>query len=374
MTLNKDTGKWYHVANNEVIPSPALLIYPERIEDNIRKMVEITGDADRLRPHVKTHKMPEIIRMQVEHGITRFKCSTISEAEMTAENGARDIILALQPVGPAAERFFALKKKYPDVNISCICDTESVIRIIAEKAIRHGAQTDIWLDINNGMNRTGIAPGDKAAELFTLINSLPMLRAAGLHAYDGHIRDSDFTLRKQKSDEAFKSVAALAEKLRKIVKHDIPVVAGGSPTFRVHAMREGVECSPGTVLLWDYGYSSSLPDTVFSHAAVLMTRVISKPAEGLLCLDLGHKAIGSEMPHPRIIFFGMEEYTAVNHSEEHLVLKTPEAEKFNPGDVLFGIPWHICPTVDRHDLAYVIRKNRATEVWSVEARKRFITI
>ena len=374
MTLNKDTGKWYHVANNEVIPSPALLIYPDRIEDNIRKMVEITGDADRLRPHVKTHKMPEIIRMQVEHGITRFKCSTISEAEMTAENGARDIILALQPVGPATERFFALKKKYPDVNISCICDTESVIRIIAEKAIRHGAQTDIWLDINNGMNRTGIYPGDKAAELFTLINSLPMLRAAGLHAYDGHIRDSDFNLRKQKSDEAFKLVAALAEKLRKIVKHDIPVVAGGSPTFSVHAMREGVECSPGTVLLWDYGYSSSLPDTVFSHAAVLMTRVISKPAEGLLCLDLGHKAIGSEMPHPRIIFFGMEVYTAVNHSEEHLVIKTPEAEKFNPGDVLYGIPWHICSTVDRHDLAYVIRKNRATEVWSVEARKRFITI
>ena len=374
MTLNKDTGKWYHVANNEVIPSPALLIYPDRIEDNIRKMVEITGDADRLRPHVKTHKMPEIIRMQVEHGITRFKCSTISEAEMTAENGARDIILALQPVGPAAERFFALKKKYPDVNISCICDTESVIRIIAEKAIRHGAQTDIWLDINNGMNRTGIYPGDKAAELFTLINSLPMLRAAGLHAYDGHIRDSDFNLRKKKSDEAFKLVTALAEKLRKIVKHDIPVVAGGSPTFSVHAMREGVECSPGTVLLWDYGYSSSLPDTVFSHAAVLMTRVISKPAEGLLCLDLGHKAIGSEMPHPRIIFFDMEEYTAVNHSEEHLVIKTPEAEKFNPGDVLYGIPWHICPTVDRHDLAYVIRKNRATEVWSVEARKRFISV
>jgi D-serine deaminase-like pyridoxal phosphate-dependent protein len=139
-------------------------------------------------------------------------------------------------------------------------------------------------------------------------------------------------------------------------------------------MREGVECSPGTVLLWDYGYGSSLPDMEFLHAAVLMTRIVSKPADGLICLDLGHKSVASEMPHPRIIFFGFGDYTVLNHSEEHLVINTPEANKMKTGDILYGIPWHICPTVDRHDSVSVIENNHATGIWNVEARKRFISI
>jgi D-serine deaminase-like pyridoxal phosphate-dependent protein len=375
MPAKKGTSaEWYNVANADEISSPALLVYPDRVEANIRKMVEIAGGIARLRPHVKTHKMPEVIRLQVAHGITKFKCSIIAEAEMAAGNGAADIILAMQPVGPAIDRFFALKTKFPETIFSCICDNEAIIRQLAEKALKYGSETGIWLDINNGMNRTGIAPDDQAVALFELINNLPMVKNAGLHAYDGHIRDSDFSIRKKKSDDAFKSVTLLAEKLGKSSKQKIKIVAGGSPTFRVHAMREDVECSPGTVLLWDYGYSSALPDMEFSHAAVLMTRVVSKPAEGLLCLDLGHKAIGSEMPHPRIKLFDIEEYTAVNHSEEHLVIKTESAGKYNTGDVLYGIPFHICPTVDRHDLVYVVENNKATGVWSVDARKRFLTI
>jgi D-serine deaminase-like pyridoxal phosphate-dependent protein len=154
----------------------------------------------------------------------------------------------------------------------------------------------------------------------------------------------------------------------------VKIVAGGSPTFRVHALREEVECSPGTLLLWDYGYGSSLPDMEFLHAAVLLTRVVSKPADGLICLDLGHKALASEMPHPRIRFFNIDDYTVTNHSEEHLVIKTPEADSMKTGDILYGIPWHICPTVDRHDFVTVIENNQATGRWNVEGRKRFISI
>ena len=92
--------------------SPSLLVYPDRIESNIRKMVMMAGDVSRLRPHVKTHKMPEIIRMQMNHGIYKFKCATISEAEMVAGCGATDILLAMQPVGPNIERFFRLKQAF----------------------------------------------------------------------------------------------------------------------------------------------------------------------------------------------------------------------------------------------------------------------
>ena len=366
--------RWYEPDNTAEVNSPALLVYPDRIENNIRKMVETAGDVNRLRPHVKTHKTPEIIKMQIRHGISKFKCSTISEAEMSAKCGAGDILLAMQPVGPAIERFFLLKQIFPDTKFSCITDTEEIIRQFADTALKYGREINLWIDINNGMNRTGIAPGERAASLYEMINSLPMLKAEGLHVYDGHIRGRDFQVRREKTDEGFIQVSKLAERLRKSNPDRVQIVAGGSPTFGVHAMREGVECSPGTVLLWDYGYSSSLPDMEFLHAAVLMTRIVSKPADGLICLDLGHKSLASEMPHPRIRFFNLDDYTVVNHSEEHLVIKAPGADKMKTGDILYGIPWHICPTVDRHDFVTVIENNHATGRWNVEARKKFISI
>jgi D-serine deaminase-like pyridoxal phosphate-dependent protein len=365
---------WYKADNAEEVSSPALLVYPDRIESNIRKMIEIAGDVKRLRPHVKTHKMPEVIKLLIRHGITKFKCSTIAEAEMSAKCGAGDILLAMQPAGPAIERFFRLKKIFPDTKFSCITDTEEIIRQFSNSAVKYGREINLWIDINNGMNRTGIAPDERAASLYELINSLPMLKAEGLHVYDGHIRDRDFRVRKENCDKGFMPADKLAERLRKSNPDPVQIVAGGSPTFSIHAMREGVECSPGTVLLWDYGYGSSLPDMEFLHAAVLMTRIVSKPADGLICLDLGHKSVASEMPHPRIIFFGFGDYTVLNHSEEHLVINTPEANKMKTGDILYGIPWHICPTVDRHDSVSVIENNHATGIWNVEARKRFISI
>ncbi len=113
--------QWYRIENEDEVFSPSLLVYPERIEINISRMVEMSGDVSRLRPHVKTHKMPEIIKMQMNHGIYKFKCATISEAEMVARCGATDILLAMQPVGPGIERFFRLKQAYQNASISCIC-------------------------------------------------------------------------------------------------------------------------------------------------------------------------------------------------------------------------------------------------------------
>jgi len=99
-------GDWYNVENPTDITSPSLLIYPDRVEVNIRRMIEIAGNPHRLRPHVKTHKMAEIVRLQMKHDICKFKCATIAEAEMVASCGAEDVLLAIQPVGPNQERFF----------------------------------------------------------------------------------------------------------------------------------------------------------------------------------------------------------------------------------------------------------------------------
>ena len=361
---------WYAVNNVEDISSPSLLVYPDRIEHNIRKMIGIAGGSDNLRPHVKTHKMPEIIMLQMKYGIKKFKCATISEAEMAAKCGAEDILLAMQPVGPNLERFFNLKRNFGNSKLSCIADNEEVVIKLSDMARKTGMETHVWLDINNGMNRTGIPPGEKAARLFNRIIDSPMLIAEGLHVYDGHIHDPDFLRRQKKCDDAFIPVMSLVDELEGDGIRPVRIVAGGTPTFPVHSLRKGVELSPGTLLLWDWGYSSSFTDMDFLHAAVLLTRIVSRPAIDLFCLDLGHKAVASEMPQPRIKIPGLANYTITTHNEEHMVIRLTKTNNLKIGDPLYAIPWHICPTVDRHDTATVVRNNQASDQWIIEARRR----
>ena len=367
-------NQWYKIENEDKVFSPSLLVYPDRIESNISKMVEMAGDVSRLRPHVKTHKMPEIVKMQMKHGIYKFKCATVSEAEMVARCGANDILLAMQPVGPNIERFFRLKQVFQNADFSCIADSEQIIIKLSEMACHYDTVAHIWLDINVGMNRTGIVPGEEAVRLYKMTDSMPNLKVKGLHVYDGHIHEKVLSLRQQICNESFAPVRRMRDDLRNEGFSRVTIVAGGSPTFSFHASGEDVETSPGTILLWDYGYSSSFPDMDFLHAAVLFARVVSKPGKDLICIDLGHKAVGSEMPQPRIMIPGIDDFTITGHNEEHMVIRTSHAGYLKPGDPVYAIPWHICPTVDRYDTAYTVTGYRVTGQWSIEARKRQITI
>jgi len=210
--------------------------------------------------------------------------------------------------------------------------------------------------------------------LARLINDTPMTTLEGLHVYDGHIHEADPGLRRKICDEAFASAAGLAEELKKTGIRSLKIVAGGSPTFPIHARRKDVELSPGTLLLWDYGYGTSFTDMDFIQAAILFTRVVSKPAKHLICLDLGHKAVASEMPQPRIMIRGLSKYSVISHNEEHMVISTEDADIMKIGSPIYAIPFHICPTVDRFDVVSVVRNGKVTEQWNVVARKRKITI
>lgn len=369
-----DIIPWYRISNPDEVFSPALLIWPDRIDNNIRKMIEIAGGPGMLRPHVKTHKMPEIVMLQMKHGIDKFKCATIAEAEMVSACGAQDVLLAYQPAGPNIARFFELKRKFPETDISCITDCEDIIMELSVKAERNGTKTTVWLDINTGMNRTGIAPGKDAVRLYKLITGLPGVTAGGLHVYDGHIHEKDLSLRRKICNEAYRPVTTLIEEIRCSVNLPLRVVAGGTPTFPIHASRAGVETSPGTPLLWDYGYSTSFTDMDFLHSAVLFTRVISKPSEDLICIDLGHKAVASEMPQPRVFLPEIDNYEIISHNEEHMVIRTRDATRLKVGSVMYAIPYHICPTVDRYDFVSVVSDGKVTEKWKVAARTRELTV
>jgi D-serine deaminase-like pyridoxal phosphate-dependent protein len=192
--------------------------------------------------------------------------------------------------------------------------------------------------------------------------------------YDGHINHADLEQRTDECDEAFVPVRRLWEEL--LTAH-LPVpraVVGGTPTFPIHARRPDVECSPGTCIFWDFGYGSKFADLDFLYGALLLTRVVSQPAPRRLCLDLGHKAVASEMPHPRVHFFSLPDAKAVIHSEEHLVIETERAAEFPVGSVLYGVPWHICPTVNLHSEAVLVREGKACGTWRVTARERKLQI
>jgi D-serine deaminase-like pyridoxal phosphate-dependent protein len=365
---------WYTIRNVHEVPSPALLVYPDRVEENVARMVRLCGGPDRLRPHVKTHKLPQVIGMQLDLGIRKFKCATIAEAEMTAAAGAPDVLLAYQPVGPNVARLLALAHAYPDTTFSAIVDDEAAIATLSHAAVAAGRTLDLYLDLDCGMHRTGVTPGHEAAKLYRVIASSPGLRAAGFHVYDGHIHDTDILARTAACDKAFGPVRGLRDEL---TRGGVPVptiVAGGTPTFPLHARHTDVDCSPGTSLFWEWGYTTKLPDMDFLVAALLLTRVVSRPGGNRLCLDLGHKAVASENPHPRVQLFGLEDATAVGHSEEHLVVETRHAARVEVGTCLYGMPWHICPTVALHSEAIVVKDGIASERWPIAARARRITV
>jgi len=365
---------WFNPANVDEVASPALLLLPDRILENIRRMIRTAGGAPRLRPHIKTHKLGEIVRMQLQEGITKVKCATIAEAEMAAQAGAMDVLIGYPMVGPNAARLLSLIRTYPATHFSCLADDLGAIRALSQTFADTGITAEVLLDLDCGQHRTGVEPGARAVELYRAIASWPGLTTGGLHAYDGHINDAELATRAKLCESAFEKVTALRGEL---LAEGLPVprlVAGGTPTFPIHARRETVECSPGTCVLWDFSYSEKFAEMDFLHAALVLTRVVSKPGGNRLCLDLGHKAIASENPFPRVKILNLPDAKGISHSEEHLVVETGRAGEFQVGDGLFGVPRHICPTVALYSEATVVRNGRAGEVWRITARERRLSV
>jgi D-serine deaminase-like pyridoxal phosphate-dependent protein len=374
--MNEEKNAWYEPKNPQNIFSPALLIYPHRIEANIQHLIEIAGSVTRLRPHVKTHKMPEIVAMHQKYGISKLKCATIAEAEMVASCGVRDVLLAYQPVGPTQERLVALGRRFPETQFGCLVDNERVLGEMTAVVAQSDVQLNVWIDIDNGNGRTGIQPGLAAENLAKLISDTPQLTFAGFHVYDGQFTDYAIKVRTAKANEAFTPVHEMAKHLAAEGVEVGNIIAGGSPTFPVHALNVGIDLSPGTYVLWDMGYSTLCPELPFVPAAVLLTRVVSKPAANRLCLDLGHKAVAAENPlDKRVRFLNAPDAKYIDQKEEHLVIELPNGENFNVGDILYGVPWHICPTVALHQEATVINEEGVVVAqWPIVARNRKLEI
>ncbi|MES3018418.1 MAG: D-TA family PLP-dependent enzyme [Bacteroidota bacterium] len=370
--------EWYKINDVENIDSPALVVYKDRVEDNIRKVLTVIKDPGQLRPHVKTHKLTEVCRMMLDSGIRKFKAASIAEAEMLGMAGADDVILAYQPGKAKFLRLLNLISRYPGTKYSCLVDNIQSAQMfsacISDAASEQSLSSmPVFIDLNVGMNRTGIKPA-AAFDLYIALQSLELIEFKGFHAYDGHIRDYDLTERTAHCAIDFKETEELRTKI-KAELYELPLlVAGGSPTFVIHSAKENTECCPGTFIFWDKGYHDALPEQEFDYAALVITRVVSLPDTNKICIDLGHKSVASENNlQNRVYFLNFPSLNPSGHSEEHMVINVEEGHSFKIGDVLYALPIHICPTVALFDRALVIENALVADTWKVIARDRIIS-
>jgi D-serine deaminase-like pyridoxal phosphate-dependent protein len=367
----------YLVSDTTAVFSPALLFYKDLIRRNIGRMREMAGGPARLRPHVKTHKTREIARLELDAGITKHKCATVAEAEMLAGCGAADVLLAYPLVGPNCQRIARLVRSYPKCRFSTLVDHPAAAKGLSEAMTSAGETLDVLIDLDVGQHRTGIPAGPEARQLYEQIGRLPGLKPAGFHVYDGHNHQESPADRESAVKKLLEPVLELR---RQVENAGLPVpciVGGGTPTFPVWAKLDipGLECSPGTCVLHDHGYGTRFTDMTFTPAALLLTRVISRPTPTRLTLDLGYKAVASDPPAgQRLILLNVPDYQAVLQNEEHLVVETPAAEKFEPGAVVYAMPTHICPTCAMHKQAYVVENGKVTGQWDIAARDRVLSI
>lgn len=365
---------WYTIDNIEKLDSPTLTIFKDRVIQNIETILTMVKEVSHLRPHIKTHKSAEVSKMMIDAGIHKFKCATIAEAEMLGQNGAKDVLLAYQAVGPKINRLISLIQSYPNTQFACLIDNVVSATKISEQADIQQIVIPVYIDVNVGMNRTGITSAKISDEWIQNIKSLTGIQLMGIHVYDGHIHDVDLAIRQEKVASYLPKV----EKVVELLKHNQvghQIIMGGSPTFPIHLQNEGIECSPGTFVFWDKGYLDICPEQPFLPAAVLVTRVISIIDEQRLCVDLGYKSIASENPlNRRVYFLNEPEAIPVGHSEEHMVLQLSNTSKYQIGDVFYALPIHICPTVALYKDLKIISDHKWTESWETTARVRAISI
>ena len=366
----------YPVFCADALPSPSVLVFRAYLERNLDRMVALAGGPERLRPHCKTHKTREIVRLLLERGVQRHKCATPREVQLCLEAGARDVVLAYQPVGPSVEQLVALAERTPDARLGALVDCEAAAEALARAAVKRGVTIGALVDLDTGLHRTGIAIGDEAAALYAFAARQPGLRPAGLHVYDAQNNSyHEAAERQQAVERTLGPVLAFADRLR-MQGLDVPeIVCGGSGTFHYHAQHDGpITVSPGTCVFWDYGYSQRFPelDKEFVPAALLFGRVVSRPAPRHVTLDVGNKAIAADPPvGKRGLILGLEDAETLVHNEEHWALMADGADRYRVGDTVLIVPAHVCPCTNLHPWLQVIDQEwRLAGRWEVASRQR----
>ena len=358
----------------DVLDTPALVLDLRVVEGNIARTVEIAQAAGaRLRPHIKTHRMLAVARLQVEAGAEGICCAKTGEAEVFADGGIDDIFIANQVVGAAKMR--RLRALAERVRLAVGVDHPDQIDLLSQAF--HGADPlDISIEIDVGQRRTGVVEPHEAVDLAQRILNSPGLALRGVYTHEGHDYaardDSDLDVI---ADQAQRQMSEAAQAIRDATGAACEVSMGSTPSLFARKFHPGIdELRPGTAVFNDGSHANFLGHTDWCAATVLAT-VVNRPAPDRVVVDAGAKALTSDRRGPSILEnsgFGMvvgrTDATIVSLSDEHGVLSVPDAGAYGIGEVIQIIPNHICPCVNLYDHAFVARDGIVRDVWEVSAR------
>lgn len=352
----------------EELDTPALLLDLDALERNISKMSRFFRDAPSdLRPHVKTHKCPEIARRQIEAGANGITCAKLGEAEVMAQSGIDDILIANQVVGKQkTKRLLGLAES---TQVMVAIDSVQNARELSSAAVDRGQILDVVVELNVGLNRCGVQPGADSVALARKIVQMKGLSFRGLMGYEGHVMFvPEYGERKRMCEEALAHLMNTKLMLEKEA-FDVEVVsAGGTGTYDITAVYPGVtEVQAGSYATMDTKYRDL--GLNFECALTLLSTVISRPAETRAVIDTGAKVVTSEygMPEPKGPVGA--QLTALH--EEHGILRLErDAQTLDVGDKIEFIVSHGCTTINLHDQLHAMRGDKLEAVWSIAARGR----
>lgn len=363
----------YRVSGLEDVLTPALVIYPEMIAANLeRTLALLDGDAGRWRVHIKTAKAGYTLSLLVERGIRNFKCATTLELLTACQCGVEDVLFAYPSMGANARRVQELAARFPRVRVSVLAENEEQVRQW------RGSRAGVFLDINPGMNRTGVEQSS-VSEIVALARAVVAagLEFRGLHYYDGHLGGLDLPERTTAAHRGYDQLLEVVAALERLGMAAPEIVTAGTPSFPCSLSYPGFRSqrfvhrvSPGTVVYCDATSLAQLPaEYGYRPAALVVSRVASRPRAGIVTCDAGHKTVSADAGVPTCIVLGHPELTPLSPSEEHLPLAA-QAGGPRPGDILYLLPRHICPTVNNFDRALRVRHGEIEAVEAVSARGR----
>lgn len=356
------------------LDTPALLIDLDRLEANLDRAAQYAASHGlRIRPHTKTHKSPRIARMQLDRGAAGLTVAKVGEAEVLADVGAPELLLAYPVWGPAKWR--RLAEVATRVPVTVALDNRESASGLSSQAGRRGVRFGILVEVDVGMRRCGLRPGEGLVDLARAVSGMPHLRLDGIMFYPGHIQRPD--------QDGGRDLRRLASQVDRVL-HDFQraglptgTVSGGStPTlFHSHSVGGQTEIRPGTYAFNDrtqVGVGSCGWDDC---AATVLATVVSVPSRSRAIIDGGSKTFSSDPCRPggdggfgRVVDLPGSRFPRM--SEEHGVLDLRGCTAPAPriGDRLRIVPNHVCVTVNLHEVAYGVRGDRVEDSWPVEGR------
>ncbi len=349
------------------IPTPALIVDVAAMTRNIQRMADFfAGGSCQIRPHFKAHKTPEIAKRQLAAGSCNgLTCATVGEAEIVAEEALTDdILIANQVVGPGKAARIAELAKRSDMIVAV--DSEFGLEDLARAAKAAGVEIGVLVDVNVGLPRCGIAPGEPALALAKLADATDGVALRGMMGYEGHVVGLED--RAEREVRATKAMGRLLESVRLTREAGLPceiVSAGGTGTYDITGGMEGItEIQAGSYALMDTAYAKL--DIPFEQAFSVLGTVLSRPRPDQCAADCGHKACTQDHGNPDVK--GVEGAAVMFLSDEHATISLPEDSTIAVGDQIELWPSHIDPTINLHDVMYAVEGEDVVETWPIAAR------